>query len=151
MDASRAQTDVESFAVLEPLADGFRNHAKGKYAGAAEHFLVDRAQLLTLTAPVAPCIAGEGDLGKQVRYYLAWRHDEIWMDEDNLITPASSWRKWVGVDSPKATISFLPTSYARTISASFGKSYFTEDPREPSLTARHPCCRWSRPACINWW
>lgn len=57
-DASQAQTDAESFAVLEPLADGFRNYAKGKYAGAAEHFLVDRAQLLTLTAPEMTVLIG---------------------------------------------------------------------------------------------
>jgi catalase-peroxidase len=57
-DASQKQTDVESFAVLEPLADGFRNYAKGKYAGAAEHFLVDRAQLLTLTAPEMTVLIG---------------------------------------------------------------------------------------------
>jgi catalase-peroxidase len=58
MDASQAQTDVESFAVLEPVADGFRNYAKGKYAGAAEHFLVDRAQLLTLAAPEMTVLIG---------------------------------------------------------------------------------------------
>ncbi len=58
MDASQAETDVESFAVLEPVADGFRNYAKGKYAGAAEHFLVDRAQLLTLTAPEMTVLIG---------------------------------------------------------------------------------------------
>jgi catalase-peroxidase len=50
-DASQEQTDVESFAVLEPAADGFRNYLKTKYAVSAEELLVDRAQLLTLTAP----------------------------------------------------------------------------------------------------
>ncbi|MCX6628947.1 MAG: catalase-peroxidase, partial [Candidatus Solibacter sp.] len=58
MDASQAQTDVESFAVLEPVADGFRNYLKGKYSVAAEHFLVDRAQLLTLTAPEMTVLIG---------------------------------------------------------------------------------------------
>jgi catalase-peroxidase len=57
-DASQKQTDAESFAVLEPVADGFRNYAKGKYAGAAEHFLVDRAQLLTLIAPEMTVLIG---------------------------------------------------------------------------------------------
>jgi hypothetical protein len=82
-------------------------------------------------APVTQYIAGQGDLSKYVRYYLGWRHDEIWMDEQNLNTPVSSWNRWVGVDSPKATISLIPGDprYAPTISASFGKSYFTEDPR----------------------
>jgi catalase-peroxidase len=51
MDASQEQTDVQSFAVLEPAADGFRNYLKAKYAVRAEELLVDRAQLLTLTAP----------------------------------------------------------------------------------------------------
>ncbi|MFD1818161.1 catalase-peroxidase [Pseudarcicella hirudinis] len=50
-DASQEQTDVESFAVLEPIADGFRNYQKGHYTISAEEILVDKAQLLTLTAP----------------------------------------------------------------------------------------------------
>jgi catalase-peroxidase len=58
MDASLAQTDVDSFAVLEPAADGFRNYVKGKYSGLAEHMLVDRAQLLTLTAPEMTVLIG---------------------------------------------------------------------------------------------
>jgi len=57
-DASQAQTDVESFAVLEPVADGFRNTLKGKFAVAAEQLLVDRAQLLTLTAPEMTVLVG---------------------------------------------------------------------------------------------
>jgi catalase-peroxidase len=58
MDASQAQTDVESFAVLEPAADGFRNYLKSKYAVTAEELLVDRAQLLTLTAPEMTVLVG---------------------------------------------------------------------------------------------
>ena len=58
MDASQAQTDVESFAVLEPFADGFRNYAKGKYSALAEHMLIDRAQLLKLTAPEMTVLIG---------------------------------------------------------------------------------------------
>ncbi|MGN6643755.1 MAG: catalase/peroxidase HPI, partial [Verrucomicrobiota bacterium] len=50
MDASQEQTDVASFAVLEPIADGFRNYLKGKYTVSAEALLIDKAQLLTLTA-----------------------------------------------------------------------------------------------------
>jgi catalase-peroxidase len=57
-DASQEQTDVESFAVLEPVADGFRNYLKTKYAVSAEELLVDRAQLLTLTAPEMTVLAG---------------------------------------------------------------------------------------------
>lgn len=58
MDASQEQTDVESFAVLEPYADGFRNYIKGKSAVPAEHLLVDKAQLLTLTAPEMTVLVG---------------------------------------------------------------------------------------------
>src|SRR2546425_517391 len=58
MDASAEQTDVESFAVLEPVADGFRNYHKGKYSVSAEELLVDKAQLLTLTAPEMTVLIG---------------------------------------------------------------------------------------------
>ena len=58
MDASQEQTDVASFAVLEPIADGFRNYAKGRIAAAAEHLLIDKAQLLTLTAPEMTVLIG---------------------------------------------------------------------------------------------
>ena len=57
-DASPEQTDVESFAVLEPVADGFRNHLGGKYPVSGEEFLIDRAQLLTLTAPELTVLIG---------------------------------------------------------------------------------------------
>ena len=58
MDASQEQTDAASFAVLEPKADGFRNYQKAKYAVSAEELLVDRAQLLTLTAPEMTVLVG---------------------------------------------------------------------------------------------
>ncbi|HPE62762.1 MAG TPA: catalase/peroxidase HPI [Methanothrix sp.] len=57
-DASEEQTDAESFAVLEPAADGFRNYLKAKYTVSAEELLVDRAQLLTLTAPEMTVLVG---------------------------------------------------------------------------------------------
>ena len=57
-DATQAQTDVESFAVLEPVADGFRNYLKARPAVAPEALLVDRAQLLTLTAPEMTVLVG---------------------------------------------------------------------------------------------
>jgi catalase-peroxidase len=57
-DASQEQTDVASFAVLEPIADGFRNYLKGKYGSAAESLLIDKAQLLTLTAPEMTVLIG---------------------------------------------------------------------------------------------
>jgi len=58
MDASQEQTDVESFAVLEPPADGFRNYQKKQYAVTGEEILLDRAQLLTLTAPEMTVLIG---------------------------------------------------------------------------------------------
>ena len=58
MDASQAQTDVESFAVLEPQADGFRNYQKASYRVPAEQLLIDKAQLLTLSAPEMTALVG---------------------------------------------------------------------------------------------
>ncbi|KAF0154829.1 MAG: catalase-peroxidase [Syntrophaceae bacterium] len=58
MDASQKKTDAASFAVLEPKADGFRNYSKAKYAVSAEEMLVDKAQLLTLTAPEMTVLIG---------------------------------------------------------------------------------------------
>ncbi|CAM4111098.1 Catalase-peroxidase [Pseudomonas reidholzensis] len=69
VDASQEQTDVESFAVLEPLADGFRNFSKGAYSVKAERLLLDKAQLLTLTAPELTVLIG----GLRV---LGANHDE---------------------------------------------------------------------------
>ena len=57
-DASQEQTDVESFAVLEPIADGFRNYQKNKATSSAEEMLIDKAQLLTLTAPEMTVLVG---------------------------------------------------------------------------------------------
>ena len=58
MDATEAQTDAASFAVLEPVADGFRNYTKGKYSVPVEALLIDKAQLLTLTAPEMTVLIG---------------------------------------------------------------------------------------------
>ncbi len=58
MDATQEQTDVDSFAPLEPIADGFRNYLKGRYSVPAEALLVDKAQLLTLTAPEMTVLIG---------------------------------------------------------------------------------------------
>ncbi len=58
MDASQEQTDIQSFAVLEPAADGFRNYLKGRYSIPSEALLLDKAQLLTLTAPEMTVLVG---------------------------------------------------------------------------------------------
>lgn len=58
LEALQEQTDVDSFAVLEPIADGFRNYIKKEYAPQAEEFLLDKALLLTLTAPEMTVLVG---------------------------------------------------------------------------------------------
>jgi len=58
VDATQAQTDVESFAVLEPVIDGFRNYGRGKDGTPTETMLVDKAQMLTLTAPELTALVG---------------------------------------------------------------------------------------------
>jgi hypothetical protein len=80
---------------------------------------------------LTPYAAAEGALARYFRYYLGWRRDEIDFDNDDLLHSTSSFQKWVGVNSPKATVSFLPKEawYAPLISLSFGQSFFTEDPR----------------------
>jgi len=82
-------------------------------------------------APLTPFVAAEGDVGRHIRYYAGVRQDEISIDNQDLITPANSWRKWVNLTSPKATVTFVPGSsrLAPLVSLSFGKSFFTEDPR----------------------
>ena len=80
---------------------------------------------------LSPYIAAEGALSHYFRYYLGWRRDQIDFDNDDLLHSQNSFQKWVGVNSPKATISFLPKDswYVPLISLSFGQSFFTEDPR----------------------
>ena len=58
MDASQEQTDVESFDLLEPIADGFRNYQKKQYSLSAEELLIDKSHLLTLTAPEMTALIG---------------------------------------------------------------------------------------------
>lgn len=82
-------------------------------------------------APASPYLAGEGGLTKYLRYYLGWRRDEIGNDNQDLVTPANSWNRRVGLNSPKATITFFPRDswWLPEVAVSFGKSFFTEDPR----------------------
>jgi hypothetical protein len=83
-------------------------------------------------SPVTPYVAAQGALGSHFNYYAGWRRDEILIDNRDLLTPANSWSKLVGLNSPKATLTFVPgpSSPAPLVSVSFGNSYFTEDPRE---------------------
>jgi hypothetical protein len=82
-------------------------------------------------ASITPYLAAEGGLARYLRYYLGWRRDEIDITNDDLLHAQNSFQKWVGVNSPKATVSFVPqqSSYLPLISLSFGQAFFTEDPR----------------------
>ena len=78
-----------------------------------------------------PYAAAAGSLSRYFRYYGGWRRDQIDVENTDLINPGNSFQKWVGVNSPKATVSFLPkdTWWVPLISLSFGQAFFTEDPR----------------------
>ena len=97
-DALQEQTDVESFAVLEPVADGFRNYLKKKYAVSAEELLVDRAQLLTLTAPeMTVLVGGMRVLGanfKQSQHGVFTKHPETLTNDFfvNLLDMSTAWK-----------------------------------------------------------
>ena len=111
MDASQAQTDVESFAVLEPIADGFRNYQKGNYSVSAEELLLDKAQLLTLSAPEMTLLIGglrvlDANVGK-VQHGVFTRRPGILSNDFfvNLLDMATEWKPtsadadtFVGVD-----------------------------------------------------
>jgi catalase-peroxidase len=98
MDASQEKTDVESFAVLEPAADGFRNYLKTKYAVSAEELLVDRAQLLTLTAPEMTVLIGgmrvlNANFGKSQRGVFTKRPETLTNDFFvNLLDMNTTWK-----------------------------------------------------------
>jgi hypothetical protein len=100
---------------------------------------------VTIT-PVTPYVAGQGEVSQYLRYYLGWRRDEIDIKNQDLITSANSWSKWVGVNSPKATITFLPEQYWYIPLVSLRIRG-----REPPSTARHPLLPWRRRARISWW
>ena len=97
-DASQEQTDVVSFAVLEPAADGFRNYLKAKYSVAAEEMLVDRAQLLTLTAPEMTVLVGGmrvlgANYGKSQRGVFTKRPEALTNDFFvNLLDMRTTWK-----------------------------------------------------------
>ncbi len=98
MDASQEQTDVDAFDVLEPIADGFRNYLKGKYSVTAEEMLVDRAQLLTLTAPeLTVLVGGMRVLGTSVggsRHGVFTKRPEALTNDFfvNLLDMSTEWR-----------------------------------------------------------
>jgi carboxypeptidase family protein len=106
---------------------GFFNPAEPSYYGPFTPVDGNNVTIGSLT----PYIAAEGALAQHFRYYLGLRRDEIDFDNDDLLHSQNSFQKWVGVNSPKATLSFLPKEswYVPLISLSFGQAFFTEDPR----------------------
>jgi catalase-peroxidase len=104
MDATEAQTDPASFAVLEPVADGFRNYVKGKYAVPAEAWLIDKAQLLTLTAPEMTVLIGglrvlNANVGGSQHGVFTKRPGELTNDFFvNLLDMGTEWKPVSGVN-----------------------------------------------------
>ncbi|MBP7053851.1 MAG: catalase/peroxidase HPI [Phycisphaerae bacterium] len=98
MDASQEQTDAASFAVLEPKADGFRNYQKARYAVSAEELLVDKAQLLTLTAPEMTVLVGgmrvlNANFGKSPHGVFTKRPESLTNDFFvNLLDMGTAWK-----------------------------------------------------------
>jgi len=78
-----------------------------------------------------PYAAGAGSLSPYFRYYAGWRRDQIQVVNQDLVNPQNSSNLWSGINSPKATVSFIPKPawHAPTLAASFGQAFFTEDPR----------------------
>src|ERR1700693_3308369 len=104
MDASQEETDVESFAPLEPAADGFRNYARGKQLMSPEGLLVDRAQLLTLTAPEMTVLVGGlrvlgANAGKSTHGIFTSRSETLTNDFfANLLDMSTQWQPAAGSD-----------------------------------------------------
>ena len=144
MDASAEQTDVESFTVLEPYADGFRNYLKDKYAVPAEALLVDKAQLLTLTAPEMTVLVGglrvlKNNLGDTKHGVFTNRPEALTNDFFvNLLDMGTEWkpaakdegifegrdrktgkRKWTGT---RVDLVFGSNSVLRALSEVYGSS-----------------------------
>jgi catalase-peroxidase len=103
-DASQEQTDMDSFAVLEPVADGFRNYQKKQYAVSAEELLVDKAQLLTLTAPEMTVLVGglralNANFGKSQHGVFTKRPETLTNDFFvNLLDMGTEWKAVSGAE-----------------------------------------------------
>jgi hypothetical protein len=89
-------------------------------------------------ASFTPYMAAAGQLTHRFRYYAGWRRDQINTDNEDLLHTENSFQKWAGVNSPKASLSFLPKQswFFPLLSLSFGQAFFTEDPRIATGTAR---------------
>jgi len=103
-DASQEQTDVESFSYLEPVADGFRNYLKAKFSVSAEELLIDKAQLLTLTAPEMTVLVGGlrvlgANHGKSAHGVFTKRPETLTNDFFvNLLDMSTEWQPSAGSD-----------------------------------------------------
>jgi len=114
----------------------FYNSADPMYYGP---FVKVDGNNVTIT-PVTPYIAAEGELSQYFHYYLGVRRDEIFIGNQDLVTPANSRNTLVGLNSPKATLTFFPKDswWVPEVAVSFGKSFFTEDPRIGSAIQQTP-------------
>ena len=113
-----------------PRRDNLDNY--GNYMGSLVYGPFTKVDSSDVTiASVTPYGAAAGALGAHVRYYAGWRRDEIGISNVDRIDAGNSFEKRVGVNSPKATVSFLPGEWrwAPLISGSFGEAFFTDDPR----------------------
>ena len=111
-------------------------------------------------APVSPYIAGEGELSRYVHYYLGWRRDEIGIDNQDLVTPANSWNRWVGREFAESDDNALSGGI---LVRSAGRAQLREvvlhgrspngigyGPADRQPAARQPSTRWRRHARISW-
>jgi hypothetical protein len=80
---------------------------------------------------LSPFAALNGNIFSWLRYNAGWRHDQIGFVNTDLLTPANSFKRWTGIDSPKATLSIFPSAALPlpAVSLSFGQAFFTNDPR----------------------
>jgi carboxypeptidase family protein len=106
---------------------GFFNSAAPGYYGP---FTPVTANNVTIGS-VSPYVAAEGTVARYFRYYAGWRHDEIDFSNQDLLVPQHSFQNWVGVNSPKAMLSFSPKDswFVPLLSLSVGQAFFTNDPR----------------------
>lgn len=86
---------------------------------------------------LTPFVAVDGNLASWLHYNLGWRRDQIDVDNVDLLIPSNSFHRWVGVNSPKATVALLPPArlWLPTVAFSFGQAFFTNDPRIGTGTA----------------
>jgi hypothetical protein len=120
--------DYEREAPRRDNLDHFDNYTPGNLSDGP--FTKVDSNNITIS-PVTLYLAFAGSTLRYLRYYAGWRRDQIEVDNQDLLTPANSFHRWTGLNSPKATLAFTPAPawHAPTLALSFGESFFTEDPR----------------------